>query len=63
MKEKGYIEKRIVYGSEEFSAKELTVFPGRSVIIKDDASYGVIVIQGRGKIGKLDIETPTLIHL
>lgn len=62
MREKGYIENWIVYGSPYFSAKELTIFPGRSVVIKDNSAYGLIAIQGRGKIGKLDIETPTLIH-
>lgn len=62
MKEAGYEEYRIAYGSEYFSAKELTVYPGRSVTIKEDAAYGLVAIQGHGKFGALDIESPTLIR-
>src|SRR5699024_6244145 len=35
MKTEGYIEKWICYNSDAFSAKELTVLPGESVVIKD----------------------------
>ena len=33
-----------------------------SVTITDGASYGIIVLQGHGKMGVWDIETPTLIR-
>ncbi len=62
MQSEGYIEKWIVYGSEYFSAKELTVLPGRTVTIKDDGAYGAIVLQGHGRMGPLAIEAPTLIR-
>jgi hypothetical protein len=62
MADAGYCENWIVYSTPHYSAKELTVFPGRSVTIKDAAAYGVIVVQGYGKFGKHDIETPTLIR-
>ncbi len=62
MRSEGYEEYWIVYGSEYFSAKELIVFPGRSVTIKDDAPYGLIVIEGRGKYGNLEIESPDVIR-
>ncbi|NSW75544.1 MAG: hypothetical protein HPY68_01980 [Candidatus Atribacteria bacterium] len=62
MRKEGYEEYFVVYNSEYFSAKELTVFPGRSVTIKEEAAYGLIVVQGHGKFGVLDIETPTLIR-
>lgn len=58
----GYEEKWIVYGSEDFSAKELTVFPKRSVTISDSAAYGLIVVQGHGRIGSFDVESPTMIR-
>jgi hypothetical protein len=58
----GYIEKWICYRSDAFSAKELTVFPGQSVTIKDNAAYGMIMMQGHGKMGVWDIETPTMIR-
>lgn len=61
MKDQGYNEKWICYKSKEFSAQELTVFPGRSVTINDSAAYGIIMIQGHGTMGVWDIETPTMI--
>jgi len=58
----GYEEKWICYRSKEFSAKELTVLPGKTVTIKNAAAYGLIMMQGHGKLGGWDIETPRLIR-
>ena len=61
-----YIEKWIVYGKvagvEVFSAKELTVYSGAKVTIKDNGAYGLIIIQGHGTINDIAIESPTLIR-
>jgi len=46
-----YEEKWVVYRSPSFSAKELTVKPGKSVTIRDTDAYGAIVVQGHGTIG------------
>jgi hypothetical protein len=62
MAEAGYSEMWIVYSTPYYSAKELTVFPGRSVTIKDEAAYGLILTQGQGSIGVHDVETPSLIR-
>jgi len=62
MAEQGYSEKWVTYSTALYSAKELSVFPGRSVVIRDAAAYGLIVIQGIGTIGKLEVETPTVIR-
>ena len=62
MKAEGYIENWICYKSAAFSAKELTVLPGKTVTIKDSACYGFITMQGHGKLGVLEIETPALIR-
>jgi hypothetical protein len=62
MQAEGFIENWICYKSEDFSAKELTVLPGQTVTIKDSAAYGCIVMQGHGKMGVWDIETPALIR-
>lgn len=62
MQDQGYIEKWICYRSDAFSAKELTVLPGASVNIRDAAAYGMIMMQGHGKMGVWDIETPALIR-
>jgi hypothetical protein len=62
MQAQGYIENWICYKNEAFSAKELTVLPGQTVTIQDSAAYGLIMMQGHGKMGVWDIETPTMIR-
>jgi len=62
MEAEGYIENWICYKSTAFSAKELTVLPGKTVTIKDSAAYGFITMQGHGTVGQWDIETPALIR-
>lgn len=62
MKSQGYRETWICYKSHDFSAKELTVEPGTTITIKDAAAYGLIMMQGHGKMGAWDIETPSLIR-
>ena len=62
MQQDGYVENWICYRSTAFSAKELTVLPGKTVVIKDSAAYGLIMMQGHGKMGIWDIETPALIR-
>jgi len=62
MEAEGYIENWICYKSTTFSAKELTVLPGKTVTIKDSACYGFITMQGHGKVGEWYIETPALIR-
>jgi hypothetical protein len=62
----GYVDRWVVYGKihgeELFSAKELTVNPGLKVTIKDDGAYGLIAVQGSGRIGKLPLQTPAMIR-
>jgi len=58
----GYTENWVCYKSDAFSAKELTVAPGATVVIKDSAAYGLILMQGHGKMGVWDIDTPALIR-
>jgi hypothetical protein len=62
MNEQGYSEKWVVYSTDHYSAKELTIFPKRSVTIRDAAAYGLIVVQGWGSIGTMEVETPSLIR-
>jgi mannose-6-phosphate isomerase class I len=61
-RKEGYTHKWIAYGTDEFSAKKLTVLPKSTVKIKDEAAYGLIVIQGHGTIGKFDVECPTMVR-
>jgi hypothetical protein len=62
MAAQGYSEKWVCYRSNAFSAKELTVFPGQTVTITDAAAYGLIMMQGHGKMGVWNIETPAMIR-
>ena len=36
--------------------------PGQSVVVKDQAAYGLIMLQGTGKLNNWALETPTLIR-
>ncbi len=60
--DRGFREQWVVYGSEYYSAKELTVYPGRTVTIRDAAAYGCIALQGYGRFGPHAISAPTLIR-
>ena len=60
-KEKGK-EEWICYKCKLVSAKRLTVNPGQTVVVKDMAAYGLIMLQGTGKLNDWDLETPTLIR-
>ncbi|MEM6980616.1 MAG: hypothetical protein AAF539_13220 [Planctomycetota bacterium] len=56
----------IVYGTVDgqqlFSAKELTIQPGAKCLLQDGAASSWITVQGRGRIGKLDLQTPAMIR-
>jgi hypothetical protein len=62
----GYVDRWVVYGKVDgqqlFSAKELTVDPGVKVTIKDNGAYGLITVQGSGRMGKLSLQTPAMIR-
>jgi hypothetical protein len=62
----GYVDRWVVYGKldgeELFSAKELTVNPGVKVTVRDNGAYGLVSVQGTGRIGKLALRTPAMIR-
>lgn len=62
----GFEDKWIVYGTvngkQLFSACELTVWPGSQVTIQDPGAYGLIVVQGNGLIGGVDVDSPNYIR-
>jgi hypothetical protein len=62
MQAAGYVENWVCYKNRAYSAKELTILPGRAVTIRDAAAYGMIMMQGHGKMGAWDVETPALIR-
>jgi len=62
MKDGGYCEKWITYGTDYYAAKELTVMPGRTVTIRDSAAYGLILTQGHGTLGGHRVAAPAMIR-
>ncbi len=62
----GYTDRWIVYGTIDgqqlFSAKELTLEPGAKCVLKDPGASGWITVQGRGRMGKLALQTPVMIR-
>ena len=62
----GWVDRWIVYGHVDgqqlFSARELTLEPGVSCLIRDNAASGWVTVQGSGKIGPLELQTPVIIR-
>ena len=58
----GYSEHWIVYRSEAFSAKELTVKPRQTVTITEQDAYGAILVQGHGTFGGFDAAAATVLR-
>ena len=62
----GYEDLWIVYGTIDgaqlFSAKELTIQPGAKCTLQDHGASSWITVQGRGRMGSLDLQTPAMIR-
>ena len=58
----GYRELWVCYGTGSYSAKELTVLPGRTTTVRDAAAYGLILTQGYGTFGAHSVSTPSMIR-
>ena len=62
----GFTDRWIVYGTingdQLFSAKELTIDPGAKCTLQDPGATSWITVQGRGRMGKLALQTPVMIH-
>lgn len=62
----GVTDRWIVYGTidgkQVVSAKELTVAPGTKCPLKDPGASGWITVQGCGRMGKMRLQTPAMIH-
>jgi len=62
----GYVDRWIVYGKvhgkQLFTAKELTVDAGVKAVIEDNGAYGLICVQGVGKINGQPLNSPKLIR-
>ena len=62
----GYVDRWVVYGringEQLFTAKELTIEPGVKCTVKDKGAYGLIVVQGSGRMNSLRLDCPKLIR-
>jgi hypothetical protein len=62
----GYVDRWIVYGKingkQHFTAKELTLEPGAKCTVKDKGAYGLITVQGSGRMNNLTLDCPKLIR-
>ncbi len=52
----------LVDGKQLFSARELTLEPGARCVLQDPGASGWITVQGSGRIGKLNLQTPAMIR-
>jgi len=62
----GWLDRWVTYGrmdgQQRFAAKELTLQPGAKCVVKDGGAYGLITIQGNGRIGRMRLATPAMIR-
>ena len=62
----GWVDRWIVYGlvdgQQLFSARELTIEPGAKCVLRDPGPSGWITTQGKGRMGKLNLQTPAMIR-
>jgi len=63
---KGFVDRWVVYGKingeQLFTAKELTLEPGQKCTVRDNGAYGLVAVQGRGRMNKLTLNAPKLIR-
>ena len=52
----------LVDGQQLFTSKRLTLDPGAKCTLKDPGASGWITVQGKGRMGKLDLQTPVMIR-
>ena len=58
----GFADEWICYKSPVAGAKRLTVQPGRKVTIREKVPYGLLCIQGYGRINGEELSSPTMIR-
>lgn len=62
----GWEDRWVVYGlvdgEQLFSAKELTLQPGARCLLRDPGASGWLTVQGKGTMGRLNLQTPAMIR-
>jgi len=57
-----HLERWVVYATGFVAAKELTVLPGASTVVKDRAAYGCVLVQGHGTFGVFEAEAAGMLR-
>jgi hypothetical protein len=57
-----WIDYGLVDGKQLFSARRLTLEPGAKCTLKDPGPSGWITVQGKGRMGNLNLQTPAMIR-
>jgi hypothetical protein len=52
----------VVYANPYIAAKETTVLPGRTAVVKEAAAFGCIIVQGFGTFGAFDAEAAGMLR-
>ncbi len=60
--QEGLTEHWVVYANDWIAAKKVTISPKAAVKLVDQAAYCALIIQGHGKFGGYQCETPTLLR-
>ncbi|MEG2667474.1 MAG: hypothetical protein RR920_02735 [Lachnospiraceae bacterium] len=58
----GVEEKWIAYANEWIASKEITIAPGTSYTLTDQACYCALIVQGHGQFGSFECEAPGLLR-
>ncbi|MEA4898254.1 MAG: hypothetical protein VB067_13380 [Christensenellaceae bacterium] len=58
----GHLDEWICYKSPVAGAKRLTVEPGHRVTLRERVPYGLLCVQGHGRIGGAELSAPTMIR-
>jgi hypothetical protein len=60
--QRGLSEKWVAYANEWIASKEVTVAPGASVTLYDEACYCALDVQGHGTFGSFECEAPGILR-
>jgi hypothetical protein len=61
-REDGLASRWVVYANPYIAAKETTILPGRTAMIREAAAFGCVIVQGFGKFGAFDAEAAGMLR-
>lgn len=60
--EEGYLSEWICYKCPLLGAKRLIILPGKKVKFRDEVAYGLICVEGYGRINGMELSSPNMIR-